>query len=557
MTLLGRSWCLATRSRPDRPARGATRRWPAVRCCDLPAAPGPAAGIRRQERFVLQVRDVHLSGLGGGVQVGSRRALGTGRLERGAKRSRWLPFGTLPLGALVLAGDAAGIAVGLAAVPTLGIALTCVVASLVVVTARGHHRLGLDPSLSKDAAGVIGAVAVPIVVLGSLQDSAYVAQIMLSSALVATGAVLALRAVLYAMVRALRNRRLLAEPTLVLGAGSLGVEVARVLRDHPEYGSEPIGFLDDVAHEDALPLPVLGPVSSLEAVVRRHGIRRVVVAFGLTADVEMVEVVRACDRAAVEIHVVPRFFELGAEATEDVWGVPLVRVGRSLSHPAARRAKRLFDLAVASVALVVASPVMVVIAVLVRLSSPGPVLFRQARVGQHGKIVEIFKFRSMELNDDSDTQWSVDADQRVTPVGAVLRRTCLDELPQLFNVLRGDMSLVGPRPERPFYVERFSQQVTGYRHRHRAPVGMTGWSQVNGLRGDTSLEERARLDNHYIENWSPWRDIVTLVRTVRVLLVGDRRRPVPVEAPAAKKDAVGEALASLHGAPQPRQDPAA
>ncbi|MBW3555301.1 MAG: sugar transferase [Actinobacteria bacterium] len=448
-------------------------------------------------------------------------------------------------------------ALGLAAVPMLGIASSCMIATLLVVTARGHHRLGLDPSLSKDAPGLVGAVAVPIVVLGSLQDSTYVAATMLRSALAATVAVLALRAVLYAMVRALRSRRLLAEPTLVVGAGNLGAEVARVLRDHPQYGSEPVGFLDDVDDEIGLPLPVLGPVSSLEAVVRSQGIRRVVVAFGLTTDDQMVEVVRACDRAAVEIHVVPRFFELGAAGvTEDVWGVPLVRVGRSLCHPAAHCAKRAFDLAFASVALVAVSPLMVVIAVLVRLSSPGPVLFRQARVGQHGKILELLKFRSMEINDDSDTQWSVEADQRVTRIGAVLRRTSLDELPQLFNVLRGDMSLVGPRPERPFYVERFSREVAGYRHRHRAPVGMTGWSQVNGLRGDTSLEERARLDNHYIENWSPWRDIVTLARTARVLLIGDQRRPVPAGEPAGQGDAPAEALA-VHRASEPRQDPAA
>jgi exopolysaccharide biosynthesis polyprenyl glycosylphosphotransferase len=441
-------------------------------------------------------------------------------------------LGSLPLGVLVVAGDVAGMVICLAAVPPLSVVLACVVATLLVCFARGQHRIGLAPSLSKDAAGVIGAVTVPIVILGSLQDSPHVAAALLRSALVATVAVLGLRAVLYGIVRALRSRRVLVQPTLVVGAGNLGVEVARVLREHPEYGSEPVGFVDDVAEDEHLPLPVLGPVSSLEAVVRSHGIRRVVVAYGPIADAEMVEVVRACDRAAVEIHVLPRFFELGTEVPEEVWGLPLVRVTRSLCHPAACLAKRTFDIVVAGVAVVVTAPVMATVALLVRASSPGPVLFRQARVGQHGRVVEILKFRSMEVNDDSDTQWSVSADARVTPIGAVLRRTSLDELPQLFNVLRGNMSLVGPRPERPAYVERFSQEVPGYRHRHRAPVGMTGWSQVNGLRGDTSIEERARLDNHYIENWSPWRDIVTLARTVRVLVLGVPRQSAPAECPA-------------------------
>lgn len=454
-----------------------------------------------------------------------------------------------PLGALVLLGDAAGMAIGLAAVRTPQVAVTWLLATLVIIVARGHHRLGLAPSLSRDAAGVAGAVIVPIVVLGALLGPAQSGVTLMRSALLATLAVLAIRGIVYAMVRGLRSRRVLTVPTVVIGAGPLGVEVARVLQDHPEYGSGPVGFLDDVDDEDDLPLPVLGPVSSLEAVVRSHGVRRVMVAFGPTTDAEMVGVVRACDRAAVEIHVLPRFFELGAETTEEVWGLPFVRMGRSLCHPAACGAKRAFDVVVASLSLLVAAPVMAVVAVLVRLSSPGPILFRQARVGQHGRPVEILKFRSMEVNDEADTQWSVATDQRVTAVGSFLRRSSLDELPQLFNVLRGDMSMVGPRPERPFYVERFSEEVAGYRHRHRAPVGMTGWSQVNGLRGDTSIEERARLDNHYIENWSPWKDMVTLARTVSALFRSGR--------PAPARQAPAQALAPAPCLPEPMGKPAA
>jgi exopolysaccharide biosynthesis polyprenyl glycosylphosphotransferase len=486
-----------------------------------------------------------------GRSTGSALTAGLHRLDG---RQGFVNRSVVPLSGLVLLGDAGGMAVGLATVPTPPIAVACVLATLLVVVARGHHRVGLTPSLSRDAAGVAGAVIVPMVVLGGIQGSPDVGAALLRSALVATAAVLALRAAFYAMVRALRSRRVLVEPTLVVGAGALGAEVARVLQEHPEYGSDPVGFLDDVDDDEDLPLPVLGPVASLEAVVRSHGVRRVVVAFGPTADAEMVEVVRVCDRAAVEIHVLPRFFELGAEGTEEVWGLPLVRVGPSLCHPAACGAKRVFDVAAASLVLLVAAPVMAVIAVLVRLSSPGPVLFRQARVGQHGKLVEIFKFRSMQVNDESDTQWSVDSDRRVTPVGAFLRRTSLDELPQLLNVLRGDMSLVGPRPERPFYVERFSEEVAGYRHRHRAPVGMTGWSQVNGLRGDTSIEERARLDNHYIENWSPWKDVVTLARTATAL-VRAGRSPSPSPAPAPEVPVAP--LAPAPCAPEPVGEPAA
>jgi lipopolysaccharide/colanic/teichoic acid biosynthesis glycosyltransferase len=164
------------------------------------------------------------------------------------------------------------------------------------------------------------------------------------------------------------------------------------------------------------------------------------------------------------------------------------------------------------------------VAVAVKLSSPGPVLFRQRRVGEAGRAIEVPKFRTMRVNGDSDTQWSPVGDDRITPVGRLLRRTSLDELPQLWTVLRGDMSLVGPRPERPHFVERFSVDVDGYRDRHRVPAGLTGWAQVHGLRGDTSISERVRFDNHYIEHWSVWRDVVVLARSAAEVMRGTRVR---------------------------------
>lgn len=425
-------------------------------------------------------------------------------------------------GMLVAVADAAGLVVGMAVLPSAPLGVVCIMLVLAVLAARGYHRIGLAPSVSSDAAGVVGAVAVILVVVGGLHDSPETGAVLLLAGLVATVEVLLLRMLLYRVVRMLRRSRILKEPTVVVGAGSYGEELAVVLSEHSEYGLVPIGFVDDVAGEE-LSLPWLGPVTSLEAVLRTHGARHVVIAYGPTADIEMVEVLRTCDRMAVEIHVLPRFFELGCSVTEEVRGLPLVRLGRSLDHPAGRRSKRVFDVVVAGTALVLAAPLMVVIAVLVRLSSPGPVLFRQHRIGEGRKSVDVLKFRSMRMNDDSDTQWSVDNDVRVTRVGAVLRRTSLDELPQLFNVLKGDMSLVGPRPERPLFAKHFDQEVAGYRHRYRAPAGITGWAQVNGLRGDTSIAERARFDNYYIENWSPWGDLVTVVRTFGQVIGGEER----------------------------------
>jgi exopolysaccharide biosynthesis polyprenyl glycosylphosphotransferase len=183
-----------------------------------------------------------------------------------------------------------------------------------------------------------------------------------------------------------------------------------------------------------------------------------------------------------------------------------------------RMAKRAFDSTIAGLMLLVLSPLYGMLALAVRFSSPGPVYFRQRRIGKNGREVEIYKFRSMRVNDESDVQWSVDEDDRVTKIGRIMRKTSLDELPQLWNVLKGDMSLVGPRPERPFFVEQFEQEVPRYGDRHRVPVGLTGLSQVNGLRGDTSIADRAWFDNHYIENWSVGGDLVILARTAGAVI---------------------------------------
>jgi lipopolysaccharide/colanic/teichoic acid biosynthesis glycosyltransferase len=186
--------------------------------------------------------------------------------------------------------------------------------------------------------------------------------------------------------------------------------------------------------------------------------------------------------------------------------------------------KRVLDVIVAGAALTLTAPLFGLVALAVRLSSPGPILFRQKRVGQDGREIDVLKFRTLRRNEDSDTQWSVVGDARLTPVGRLLRRTSIDELPQLWSVLLGDMSLVGPRPERPFFVRRFSADVSGYKDRHRLPVGLTGWAQVHGLRGDTSIEERARFDNDYIEHWSLWRDLVILGRTLAEVVRSARAR---------------------------------
>jgi exopolysaccharide biosynthesis polyprenyl glycosylphosphotransferase len=210
-------------------------------------------------------------------------------------------------------------------------------------------------------------------------------------------------------------------------------------------------------------------------------------------------------------------FELGlarSEATEDILGIPLVEMPATRPVSLTSQTKRLFDLAVAGLLLTLTAPLLLALAIGVRRSSPGPIFFRQRRVGANGREFDLLKFRTMTVNQDSDITWSVASDPRITRLGRFLRRTSLDELPQLFNVLHGEMSLVGPRPERPHFVEKFSAEVPHYSARHRAVTGITGWAQVHDLRGDTSIPDRVRLDNYYVEHWSIWLDLHILLRTV-------------------------------------------
>jgi exopolysaccharide biosynthesis polyprenyl glycosylphosphotransferase len=183
-------------------------------------------------------------------------------------------------------------------------------------------------------------------------------------------------------------------------------------------------------------------------------------------------------------------------------------------------AKRVFDLVASILAVLVFSPAFLVTAILVKLSSGGPILFRQERVGRHGKHFTLFKFRTMHCGSksDSDTLWTTKDDERCTRVGAVLRRFSVDELPQLFNVIRGDMSIVGPRPERPYFVAKFCEDIEEYNVRHRCRVGMTGWAQINGFRGDTSIVDRVKYDLYYIRNWSFGLDLQIIARTAVIAL---------------------------------------
>jgi exopolysaccharide biosynthesis polyprenyl glycosylphosphotransferase len=207
-----------------------------------------------------------------------------------------------------------------------------------------------------------------------------------------------------------------------------------------------------------------------------------------------------------------------------VWGLPLIRLRRAAYRTVAWRLKRVIDVLVALICLLVLLPVLAVCAAAVRMEGGRGVIFRQLRVGLDGRPFTLLKFRSLKpaSEEESAILWNIAADHRLGVVGRFLRRTSLDELPQLWNVLIGDMSLVGPRPERPHFVDDFAKRYPRYMSRHRVPAGMTGWAQVNGLRGDTSILDRARFDNYYIENWSLWTDVKIMLRTMMYLVSGGR-----------------------------------
>jgi exopolysaccharide biosynthesis polyprenyl glycosylphosphotransferase len=301
----------------------------------------------------------------------------------------------------------------------------------------------------------------------------------------------------------------------------MGVRVADTLLERRNYGLDPIGFLDaDVSEHaaDLLPVPLLGGYERLGEVIREQGVRDVIVAYGGVDEDELVDILRTCDRLDVDVFVVPRLFELHQtnRYTDEVWGIPLVRRRRSVYRSPWWRAKRLVDAVVAALSLLLLTPALTACALAVRLEGGPGIIFRQERVGLDGRPFQVLKFRSLRPVDETEsaTNWNIKHDDRLGPVGRFLRASSLDELPQLWNILPGDMSLVSPRPERPHFVDQFSAHIPRYTARHRVPVGLTGWAQSHGLRGDTSIEDRARFDNYYIENWSPWLDVKIVLKTV-------------------------------------------
>jgi Undecaprenyl-phosphate glucose phosphotransferase len=312
---------------------------------------------------------------------------------------------------------------------------------------------------------------------------------------------------------------------LIAGAGDLGRVVADKILEHRELGYQIAGFIDDRATGDHIGhrgLPLLGTLAEAGEVAQREHVDHLYIALPLEEHVKMLQVVEAASRECIDIKVVPdllQFIALRARL-EELDGVPIISLNDVPLQGFNTVLKRTLDIVISAASLLVAAVPIGVIALAVRLGSPGPVLYKQVRMGLDGHAFTVWKFRSMFHGAERKTGpvWADDNDPRCTPIGRILRRFDMDELPQLWNVLKGEMSLVGPRPERPYFVEQFKHRVPQYMLRHKVKAGITGWAQVNGWRGNTSIEKRIEYDLYYIENWSVGLDIkilwLTLIRGV-------------------------------------------
>ena len=310
---------------------------------------------------------------------------------------------------------------------------------------------------------------------------------------------------------------------LLVGAGEVGRMILHKIITNPKLGFQVVGIIDNGNRRSVLNVPVVGAIADTPRVIEEYAVDEVIIGLPESSHQEIVGIISLCEREKVGIRVFPDVFQIMASEVTigDLGGLPLLTMRDVALQGWRLTLKRGMDILISGLGLIVLSPFMLFVALLIKLDSPGAVFYSQERMGLDARPFRMIKFRSMRQ--DAEQQgpgWTTEDDPRRTKLGTLMRRFNIDELPQLINVLVGDMSLVGPRPERPVYVEQFRQQIPRYMDRHREKAGMTGWAQVNGLRGDTSIAERTKYDLWYIENWSLTLDIKIILRTI-VQIIAD------------------------------------
>ena len=312
---------------------------------------------------------------------------------------------------------------------------------------------------------------------------------------------------------------------MIVGAGALGQQYARKAAENRELGYQITGYVDDYyPKEDKDGIPILGTTRELDQILETHRVDEVVIALPNTSQKRINDVIDICEFQGIKTQVIPDYFALiqgSKPSSDELDGIPLINTRYiPLDDPWKNVLKRSFDIVFSTLVLVILSPLLLVTAIGVKITSPGPVIYKQTRIGLNRKEFEIYKFRSMrnDVPDVGNKGWTTEDDPRKTKFGTFIRKTSIDELPQFWNVLKGDMSVVGPRPERPYWVNQFKEEVPHYMIKHHVRPGLTGLAQVEGWRGDTSINERIKADIRYIENWTPWLDIKIMFKTPAAMM---------------------------------------
>ncbi|MBO7338764.1 MAG: undecaprenyl-phosphate glucose phosphotransferase [Lachnospiraceae bacterium] len=328
------------------------------------------------------------------------------------------------------------------------------------------------------------------------------------------------RVVLRKGLQTIRKKGYNVKHILLVGYSRAAEEYVNRILENPQWGYSVSGFLDDHVPVGTKykGVPVQGTIEALQKMLEENDWDEVAITLSLRDYDYLGEIVGICEKSGVHTKFIPDYNSLipTRPYTEDLMGLPVINIRYvPLTNTGNALIKRWADILAALFGIIVTSPVMLICAILVKLSSPGPIIFKQERVGLHNRPFYMYKFRSMAQQAPSEEKkaWTVRNDPRVTPVGRFMRKTSLDELPQFFNILKGDMSLVGPRPERPLFVEKFKEEIPRYMVKHQVRPGLTGWAQVNGYRGDTSIRKRIEYDIYYIENWTVWFDVKIIIMT--------------------------------------------
>jgi Undecaprenyl-phosphate glucose phosphotransferase len=350
---------------------------------------------------------------------------------------------------------------------------------------------------------------------------------MVMFALAALIAITAMRRLSWTAVRKLRARGVNQSHALIVGTGKLARRTVRTLRTVNWSGIQSVGYVEDEGHRGSgADLPVLGSIAELPELVEKHHIEHVFVALPLNRYADARRVFTALSQTLVDVQLIADLPAIAGMTftTTQIHGMTVVGLRENPHHGLNVVVKRIMDILLASVALVLSAPIMALVAVLIKLTSPGPILYRQERCGLNGRSFMMLKFRSLRADAEAGgPQMTAANDPRRTRIGAFLRKTNLDELPQIFNVLWGDMSLVGPRPERPVFVRKFAKTIPNYNARHAVKAGMTGWAQVNGWRGNSSLRKRVQFDLYYISHWNPLFDLRIMFLTVWRMLFSKQK----------------------------------